>query len=280
MSASYSGGTGRSSLTHSRSRLYHSVANATTERMLAKRCKMALPPLDLIDHLVGTATDRGGKTRPGMPATPGASERNDLGLSTDGRLPALEGAHPLWRPRHVGHLRRGLLGRPAPSSPGRRPVPCHLAGQSLPRCRSSSGPDRTDWGSRPPRRSLYRAAGFSSWAKSPDDQATARLASLLELGNPGAEWPMRIGSKKGSVTSMPGLIPPRAAGGSQSSTPSVSNAPCQREIRRVGRTIRTCFGKLGLPVGDYLRSRPPQPPLLDAPARRRARRRRPRRSGR
>ena len=60
-----------------------------------------------------------------------------------------------------------------------------------------------------------------------DDQATARLASLLELGNPGAEWPMRIGSKKGSVTSMPGLIPPRAAGGSQSSTPSVSNAPCR-----------------------------------------------------
>ena len=100
--------------------------------------------------------------------------------------------------------------------------------------------------------------------RSPDDQATARLASLLELGNPGAEWPMRIGSKKGSVTSMPGLIPPRAAGGSQSSTPSVSNAPCRGEIRRVGRTIRTCFGKLGLPVGDYLRSRPPQPPLLDA----------------
>ena len=97
-----------------------------------------------------------------------------------------------------------------------------------------------------------------------DDQATARLASLLELGNPGAEWPMRIGSKKGSVTSMPGLIPPRAAGGSQSSTPSVSNAPMPREIQRVGRTIRTCFGKLGLPVGDYLRSRPPQPPLLDA----------------
>ena len=37
-----------------------------------------------------------------------------------------------------------------------------------------------------------------------------------------------------------------------------------REIQRVGRTIRTCFGKLGLPVGDYPRSRPPQPPLPDA----------------
>ena len=39
----------------------------------------------------------------------------------------LEGADPLRRPRHVGHLCRGLLGHLAQGPPGGRPLPCHLA---------------------------------------------------------------------------------------------------------------------------------------------------------
>ena len=96
----------------------------------------------------------------------------------------LEGADPLRRPRHVGHLRGGVLGHLAQGRPGGRPLPRHRARQPLPRRRASPGADRTDsaTGGDATIRSIG-PAGCCSWAKSKlDAEATERLCVAARAG--------------------------------------------------------------------------------------------------
>ena len=64
----------------------------------------------------------------------------------------LERAHPLRRPRPVERLCGGLFGRLAQSDPGRRSLPSHQPGQSLPRRGAPPSPERTNRTSRSARR--------------------------------------------------------------------------------------------------------------------------------
>jgi hypothetical protein len=113
-------------------------------------------------------------------------------FSTNSR--GLEERDPLRCPRHVGHLRRGLLGDLAQGRPGGRSLPRHLARQSLPRCRSGAG-------SRPNRPATADAAttrsighdGHCWWARRNSTRRRSAAASLLELGDPNAEVASPIG---------------------------------------------------------------------------------------
>ena len=92
------------------------------------------------------------------------------------------------RPRHVGHLCRGLHRHACPKRPRWSTPSTSSPGQSLPRRHPPAGPGRTARSSGPARRpALSGPTAAPLGEEKLSDEATERLGSLLDLGDPGAE---------------------------------------------------------------------------------------------
>ena len=116
-------------------------------------------------------------------------EYTDVAGWIDKPARGLEGADPLRSPRHVGHLRGGLLGHVAQGGPGGRPLPRHRAWPTAASTPSAAGcrPNRPGTAVAETTRSIG-PDGSCSWARrSSTKRPPSACASLLALGDPGAE---------------------------------------------------------------------------------------------
>ena len=150
------------------------------------------------------------------------------------------------RPRHVGHLRRGVHGRLAQSLPGGRPVPCHLPGQPLPRRRAAPGADPNSSATGVDRDDpLYRARRVLLMGEEKlDEDATARLASLLELGDPNAEVAIAYRIKERFRDFYRTSDPDEARQLLEELQAHCLKRAMPPEVQKLGRTIRQWFDKL------------------------------------
>ena len=137
------------------------------------------------------------------------------------------------------HLCRGLLGRAAQGGPGRRPLPRHLTGQSLPRRRAPASADRTD---RPP--GTARRPALSGPARPAHRRREARRrsrpsacghCSSSAIRTP--RWPSPIGSKSACVTSIEPSTPTRPAMLEELQRHCLQ-AAMPPEVQKLGRTIQ------------------------------------------
>ena len=133
----------------------------------------------------------------------------------------------------------------AQSGPGGRPLPRHLTGQPLPRRHPPAGPDRTTRPSGPARRPALSGPRLLLMGEEKlSDEAAERLASLLELGDPGAEVAIAYRVKERLRDFYRCRDPDEAEAMLLGAPDPLHKKAMPPEIQRLGRTIKHWFDKI------------------------------------